>query len=122
MLLAGLFAEGRTTVIEPVPSRDHTERMLRAAGVDVRRDGLAVSVGQQDELELETVHVPGDPSSAAFHVAAAVLVPGSRIVLTGHAANWTRDGLPAHRRAHGRGRGRRARAAAASTARPPTSR
>jgi 3-phosphoshikimate 1-carboxyvinyltransferase len=93
VLLAGLFAEGRTTVVEPVPTRDHTERMLRAAGVDVRRDGLAVSVGQQDELELDAVHVPGDPSSAAFHVAAAVLVPGSRIVLTGHSANWTRTGF-----------------------------
>ncbi|HEX4689131.1 MAG TPA: 3-phosphoshikimate 1-carboxyvinyltransferase [Solirubrobacteraceae bacterium] len=93
VLLAGLFAEGRTTVVEPMPSRDHTERMLRAAGVDVRRDGLAVSVGQQDELELDAVHVPGDPSSAAFHVAAAVLVPGSRIVLTDHSANWTRTGF-----------------------------
>jgi 3-phosphoshikimate 1-carboxyvinyltransferase len=93
VLLAGLFAEGRTTVVEPMPSRDHTERMLRAAGVDVRRDGLAVSVGQQDELELDSVHVPGDPSSAAFHVAAAVLVPGSRIVLTDHSANWTRTGF-----------------------------
>jgi 3-phosphoshikimate 1-carboxyvinyltransferase len=93
VLLAGLFAEGRTTVVEPVPTRDHTERMLRAAGVDVRREGLSVSVGQQDELELDAVHVPGDPSSAAFHVAAAVLVRGSRIVLTGHSANWTRVGF-----------------------------
>jgi 3-phosphoshikimate 1-carboxyvinyltransferase len=93
VLLAGLFAEGRTTVVEPVPTRDHTERMLRAAGVDVRRAGPAVSVGQQDELELDAVHVPGDPSSAAFHVAAAVLVAGSRIVLTGHSANWTRVGF-----------------------------
>jgi 3-phosphoshikimate 1-carboxyvinyltransferase len=93
VLLAGLFAEGRTTVVEPVPTRDHTERMLRAAGVDVRRAGRAVSVGQQDELELDAVHVPGDPSSAAFHVAAAVLVAGSRIVLTGHSANWTRVGF-----------------------------
>jgi 3-phosphoshikimate 1-carboxyvinyltransferase len=93
VLLAGLFASGRTTVVEPEPTRDHTERMLRAAGVEVRRDGDRVSVGQQDELELEAVHVPGDPSSAAFHVAAAVLVPGSRIVLTGHSANWTRVGF-----------------------------
>jgi 3-phosphoshikimate 1-carboxyvinyltransferase len=61
--------------------------------VDVRREGLSVSVGQQDELELDAVHVPGDPSSAAFHVAAAVLVRGSRIVLTGHSANWTRVGF-----------------------------
>jgi 3-phosphoshikimate 1-carboxyvinyltransferase len=93
VLLAGLLAEGRTTVIEPEPSRDHTERMLRAAGVTIERDGRRISVGQQDELELESVHVPGDPSSAAFHVAAAVLVPGSRIVLGEHSANWTRIGF-----------------------------
>lgn len=93
VLLAGLLAEGRTTVVEPAPSRDHTERMLRAAGVDVRCDGPRVSVVPHDELELGSVHVPGDPSSAAFHVAAALLVPGSRIVLTGHAANRTRVGF-----------------------------
>jgi 3-phosphoshikimate 1-carboxyvinyltransferase len=67
--------------------------MLAAAGVGVERDGARISVGQQDELELEAVDVPGDPSSAAFHVAAAVLVPRSRIVLTDHAANWTRVGF-----------------------------
>jgi 3-phosphoshikimate 1-carboxyvinyltransferase len=93
VLLAGLLAEGPTTVIEPAPSRDHTERMLRAAGVQVERDGNRVTVCPQDELELERVDVPGDPSSAAFHVAAAVLVPGSRIVLERHAANWTRVGF-----------------------------
>jgi 3-phosphoshikimate 1-carboxyvinyltransferase len=93
VLLAGLCASGRTTVIEPAPSRDHTERMLAAAGVAVERDGDSVSLCQQDELELEAVDVPGDPSSAAFHVAAAVLVPGSRIVLANHAANWTRVGF-----------------------------
>ena len=54
---------------------------------------LAVSVGTLDELELERIHVPGDPSSAAFHAAAAVLVPGSRIVIEGMAANWTRVGF-----------------------------
>jgi 3-phosphoshikimate 1-carboxyvinyltransferase len=93
VLLAGLLAEGRTTVVEPAPSRDHTERMLRAAGVSVVHDGPRVTVCPQDELELEAVHVPGDPSSAAFLVAAAVLVPGSRIVLSGHASNWTRVGF-----------------------------
>jgi 3-phosphoshikimate 1-carboxyvinyltransferase len=93
VLLAGLLAEGRTTVVEPAPSRDHTERMLRAAGVQVEVDGARVTVCPQDELELEAVHVPGDPSSAAFFVAAAVLVRGSRIVLDGHGANWTRTGF-----------------------------
>jgi 3-phosphoshikimate 1-carboxyvinyltransferase len=67
--------------------------MLRAAGVQVDVDGPRISVLCQDELELEAVTVPGDPSSAAFHIAAAVLVPGSRIVLEHHAANWTRTGF-----------------------------
>jgi 3-phosphoshikimate 1-carboxyvinyltransferase len=93
VLLAGILADGRTTVVEPVPSRDHTERLLLRAGVDVRREGLSVSVGCHDELELDAIHVPGDPSSAAFHVTAAVLVPGSRIVVSDMAANWTRVGF-----------------------------
>jgi 3-phosphoshikimate 1-carboxyvinyltransferase len=93
LLLAGLVADGRTSVREPGPSRDHTERLLVRAGVDVRRDGDVLSVGSHDELELEAIHVPGDPSSAAFHVAAAVLVPGSRILVENVAANWTRVGF-----------------------------
>jgi 3-phosphoshikimate 1-carboxyvinyltransferase len=93
VLLAGILAEGRTTVVEQVASRDHTERLLLRAGVDVRRDGLSVSVAPVDELELDEVHVPGDPSSAAFHAAAAVLVPGSRIRIANMAANWTRVGF-----------------------------
>jgi 3-phosphoshikimate 1-carboxyvinyltransferase len=93
VLLAGLLAEGATTVIEPEPSRDHTERLLLSAGVDVAREGGRITVCPQDELELGALHVPGDPSSAAFHVAAAVLVPRSRIVVTGMAANWTRTGF-----------------------------
>jgi 3-phosphoshikimate 1-carboxyvinyltransferase len=93
VLLAGLLAEGPTTVIEPGPSRDHTERLLLSAGVDVAREGGRITVCPQDELELGALHVPGDPSSAAFHVAAAVLVPRSRIVVTGMAANWTRTGF-----------------------------
>jgi 3-phosphoshikimate 1-carboxyvinyltransferase len=93
VLLAGLLAVGETTVIEPEPSRDHTERLLLRCGVTVSRDGPRISVCPQDELELRDLHVPGDPSSAAFHVAAAVLVPGSRIVVEGMAANWTRVGF-----------------------------
>jgi 3-phosphoshikimate 1-carboxyvinyltransferase len=93
VLLAGILASGRTTVIEPAPSRDHTERLLLRGGVDVQRDGLRVSVGAHDELEVESIHVPGDPSSAAFLAAAAVLVPGSRIVIENMAANWTRVGF-----------------------------
>jgi 3-phosphoshikimate 1-carboxyvinyltransferase len=93
VLLAGLLASGATTVVEPQPSRDHTERMLAAAGVRIDRDGARVTVSPQDELELGPLHVPGDPSSAAFHAAAAVLVRGSRIVIAGMGANWTRTGF-----------------------------
>jgi 3-phosphoshikimate 1-carboxyvinyltransferase len=93
VLLAGILADGRTAVVEPAPSRDHTERGLLRAGVDVRREGRAVSVGCHDELELERIDVPGDPSSAAFHATAAVLVPGSRIVIDDMLANWTRVGF-----------------------------
>jgi 3-phosphoshikimate 1-carboxyvinyltransferase len=93
VLLAGVLADGETTVVEPIPSRDHTERMLLAAGVPVTRDGDRITVVCQDELELPQIHVPGDPSSAAFHVAAAVLVPGSRIVVEGMTVNWTRTGF-----------------------------
>jgi 3-phosphoshikimate 1-carboxyvinyltransferase len=93
VLLAGLLAEGSTTVVEPEPSRAHTERLLARAGAGIARDGERVTVTTQDELELDAIHVPGDPSSAAFHVAAAVLVPGSRLVVEGMAANWTRVGF-----------------------------
>src|SRR5918995_1475504 len=93
MLIAGLLAEGPTTVVEPEPSRDHTERLLARAGAGIARAGDRVTVTCQDELELHAIHVPGDPSSAAFHVAAAVLVPGSRLVVEGMAANWTRVGF-----------------------------
>jgi 3-phosphoshikimate 1-carboxyvinyltransferase len=93
VLLGGVIADGRTTVVEPIPSRDHTERMLLGAGVTVERDGDRVTVGCQDELEMPDVTVPGDPSSAAFSIAAAVLVPNSRIVVEGMTSNWTRTGF-----------------------------
>jgi 3-phosphoshikimate 1-carboxyvinyltransferase len=93
VLLAGLLAEGSTAVVEPAPSRDHTERLLARAGAAIARAGPRVTVTAQDELELGDVHVPGDPSSAAFLVAAAVLVPRSRVVISDVAANWTRTGF-----------------------------
>jgi 3-phosphoshikimate 1-carboxyvinyltransferase len=96
VLLAGLATE-RTTVREAIPSRDHTERMLAAAGAAVTREaagtGWVSTVGACDELELEHIHVPGDLSSAAFLIAAAVLVPGSRLVLENVGVNWTRAGF-----------------------------
>jgi 3-phosphoshikimate 1-carboxyvinyltransferase len=93
VLLAGLLADGTTTVHEPAPSRDHTERLLARAGAPLRRDGDRVAVAGVEELALDAIHVPGDPSSAAFHAAAAVLVPGSRVRIEGMAANWTRVGF-----------------------------
>ena len=93
ILFAGLLASGVTRVREPAPSRDHTERMLVQAGARVERDGDLLTVHPQDELEIDRIDVPGDPSSVAFHAAAAMLVPGSRIVLEGVAVNWTRIGF-----------------------------
>ena len=93
VLLAGLAADGATTVMEPTASRDHTERMLRRAAVEVHRNGRRVTVANCDELELGDVRVPGDPSSAAFLVAAGVLVRGSRLVVRDVGANWTRIGF-----------------------------
>jgi 3-phosphoshikimate 1-carboxyvinyltransferase len=97
VLLAGLATEA-TTVIEPDPTRDHTERLLLSAGATVRRSGDAAggyrtTVGNVDALELELIEVPGDLSSAAFLIVAGVLVPGSRLVLERVGVNWTRSGL-----------------------------
>jgi 3-phosphoshikimate 1-carboxyvinyltransferase len=93
VLLAGLLATGSTTVIEPAPSRDHTERMLARAGAKIERDDDRVTVHPQDELELDEILVPGDASSAAFLVVAALLVGESRLVLEGVGVNWTRVGF-----------------------------
>ncbi len=93
VLFAGLLASGATSVTEPAPTRDHTERMLQQAGARVERDGAVVTVHPQDELEVDDIHVPGDPSSIAFHAAAAMLVPGSRLVLEDVGVNWTRVGF-----------------------------
>jgi 3-phosphoshikimate 1-carboxyvinyltransferase len=84
------MADGTTSFTEPRRSRDHTERLLMAARVPFRRDGTTVRVWQCDELELEDIQVPADPSSAAFFVTAASIVPGSRIVLRDVGLNWTR--------------------------------
>jgi 3-phosphoshikimate 1-carboxyvinyltransferase len=93
VLLAGLAADGATTVGEPAPSRDHTERMLKRAGVRIHRFGSHVTVVNTDELLLEEVTVPADPSSAAFMVTAGVLVHGSRLVISNVCVNWTRSGF-----------------------------
>ena len=97
VLLAGM-ATDQTTVIEPVATRDHTERMLLGAGGAVTRERMAngftrTTIANADELELESVAIPGDMSSAAFLIAAAVVARGSRLVLEGVGVNWTRAGF-----------------------------
>ena len=94
VLIAGLLAAGETRVRERHQSRDHTERILLGAHTGFTRgDDGWLSVSQMDELELGEVVVPGDPSSAAFWIAAAALVPDSRIVIDGVGLNWTRTGF-----------------------------
>jgi len=93
LLLAGLYAEGPTTVMEPTPSRDHTERMLRGFGQQIEVSGASVTVWPARSLTPVAVEVPGDFSSAAFFLVAASLVPGSRLTLTGVGLNPSRTGL-----------------------------
>jgi 3-phosphoshikimate 1-carboxyvinyltransferase len=93
VLIAGLLAQGQTTVSEPHPSRDHTERILRRSRANFEREDHELRVSQLDELELDELTVPGDPSSAAFLIAAACLVPGSRVVISDVGLNWTRTGF-----------------------------
>lgn len=90
ILLAGLRASGTTTVSEPAPSRDHTERMLAAAGVEVRRSGTTCSVDGGSQPRPQQWDVPGDTSSALYLLVAALLVPGSELTVTGVALNPTR--------------------------------
>jgi 3-phosphoshikimate 1-carboxyvinyltransferase len=93
ILLAGLYAEGRTTVIEPVPTRDHTEIMLAAAGAPIQRRPGRVWVGPAEWLRLEEVAVPGDFSAAAPFIVAATLLPGSELTIHDVGLNPTRTGL-----------------------------
>jgi len=97
VLLAGLNAPGQTVVIEPEATRDHTERMLRGFGAEITveetPEGRVITLTGQPELVAQTVAVPRDPSSAAFPVCAALIVPGSEITVPGVSRNPTRDGL-----------------------------
>jgi len=98
ILLAGLHAPGRTTVVEPLPTRDHTERMLRFFGAELniedREEGpRAITVCGDAELGGAAFSVPGDPSSAAFIVAAGLICPGSEIVVENVLMNPTRTGF-----------------------------
>jgi 3-phosphoshikimate 1-carboxyvinyltransferase len=94
VLLAGMFAEGTTTVIEPARSRDHTARMLRARGVDVSSYGNSQSLyGPVAELAAIDVNVPGDISSAAYFLVAGLMVPGSKLFLRSVGINPSRTGI-----------------------------
>jgi len=98
VLLAGLNAAGTTTVIEPVPTRDHTERMLVGYGADLTIEedetgGRLIHLVGRPELRPQALAVPADPSSAAFPIVAALIVPGSEIVVEGVMLNPTRTGL-----------------------------
>jgi len=95
ILLAGLFAEGKTIIHEPGPSRDHTERMLRDFGAQVESDGPTVRLRGDQLLTApgQGVAIPGDFSSAAFPLVAATIVPGSDVRLNGVGVNPTRTGL-----------------------------
>ena len=93
ILLAGLLAEGETTVVEPAPTRDHTERMLAAAGASVVVRSTSVTIRPATSLSLGDVEVPGDFSSAAPFVVAATLVPGSEVHVHGVNLNPRRTGL-----------------------------
>ncbi len=93
ILLAGLYADGETVVEEPNRSRDHTERMLPALGADLTVRGLKVYIKGGRELEPFEITVPGDFSSAAFFICAALMVPGSEILIRNTGINPTRTGL-----------------------------
>jgi 3-phosphoshikimate 1-carboxyvinyltransferase len=93
ILLAGLNAEGTTTVVEPVPTRDHTELMLEAAGAAVRRSPTSVSIEPAGALRLDEVVVPGDLSAAAPFIVAATLLAGSELTIHDLGLNPRRTGL-----------------------------
>jgi 3-phosphoshikimate 1-carboxyvinyltransferase len=98
VLLAGLNTPGITTVIEPVPTRDHSERMLEGFGadltVDLGPDGeRIIRIRGEADLKAQTIEVPGDPSSAAFFIVAALVVPGSELLIENVGLNPTRAGL-----------------------------
>ncbi len=93
VLFAGLYADGTTTVREPLPTRDHSEIALREFGAEVRADSGTITVAGRPRLVGRTLRVPADLSSAAFFIAAALLLPGSRLILENVGLNPTRAAL-----------------------------
>ncbi|MCH9697649.1 MAG: 3-phosphoshikimate 1-carboxyvinyltransferase [Gammaproteobacteria bacterium] len=94
LLLAGLYAQGTTSITEPAPTRDHTERMLEGFGYPVKREGSTVLIeGRQASLKAVNIDVPGDISSAAFFMVGASISPGSNVLLKHVGVNPTRTGI-----------------------------
>jgi 3-phosphoshikimate 1-carboxyvinyltransferase len=93
ILLAGLRAEGEVEIVEPAPSRDHSEDMLRAFGCEVKAEQGRIRLGKRRKLVGTSLSIPGDPSSAAFPIAAALVVPGSRVTIRAVMMNPLRTGL-----------------------------
>lgn len=93
VLLAGMYADGVTSVTEPFLSRNHSEIMLRSFGADIRSEGTTVSIRPEPDLLAQDITVPGDISSAAFFIAAGLLTPGSEILLKNVGINPTRAGI-----------------------------
>lgn len=97
VLLAGLNIAGITTVIEPVPTRDHSERMLRGFGADLTVEEVGgervIRIRGEADLMPQTIEVPGDPSSAAFFIVAALIIPGSELIIENVGLNPTRAGI-----------------------------
>ena len=93
ILLAGLYTDSATSVTEPYVSRDHSERMLSSFGAALKTDGCTVSIQPEPRLMGQEVAVPGDISSAAYFIAAALLVPGSELLIKNVGINPTRDGI-----------------------------
>ena len=94
ILLSGMYADSPTTVVEPFTSRDHTERMLEAFGVETKKDGTAVTIAPVEAFRApEAIEVPGDISSAAYWLVAGSVVPGSQLLLKNVGVNPTRTGI-----------------------------
>lgn len=93
VLLAGMYADGITRVTEPALSRNHTELMLKHFGADLSWEGTTASIGADPRLEARSLNIPGDISSAAYFIAAGLLVPGSQILIRNVGVNPTRDGI-----------------------------
>lgn len=93
ILLAGLYADGETRVTEPNLSRNHTELMLKGFGADVRTEGTTAIIQPGSELNGQNILVPGDISSAAYFLAAGLMIPGSEILIRNVGINPTRDGM-----------------------------